>query len=259
MKRKKPGEKTKPFIRRKLKPELSHLGAAIAAWVSTHERDIRQTYESLPDEAFEDRSGENFAPLEAILTVADPSRLPEFRQIRSNFTNANNADLGEDATGVRLLSDIKVVFSEKGVEELSSVELAESLTAVETSPWGEKLQDKRGNPSTARLANLLKPFGIIPDRIGGKASQARGYAISWFQDAFDRYLPCQGVNPSTGPEHGGDGEDFRASTGNAVDTSKNAVLPSKYAAGGRVDGLKGEMDGNEVVMQVEKAIVEWEA
>jgi hypothetical protein len=158
------------------------------------------------------------------------------RQVRLELTGASNEDAGED--GLRLLLDIKAVFMEASVDELPSIELAHALVKIETSPWGERLLDKKGNPSTAKLARLLRPFGVCPDRIGGKASQTRGYTLSWFQDAFDRYLPSQTVNPSTDRENSGDREDFIPSTECAVDASENTPPPSKNAGGGRVDTLR---------------------
>jgi hypothetical protein len=156
------------------------------------------------------------------------------------------AQADDDSLGVRLLQDVRGVFQESQVDEIPSAELSEALAKIETSPWGEWY----GKPITpARLARLLKPFGIVPDRIGGKDDQARGYTLRQFKDVFSLYLPTpprfQTVNPSTDQCLRGFGEDFRPSTEEAADTTENAVSPAKNAGGGRVDTLKAGVGGQE--------------
>jgi hypothetical protein len=243
MKRKKASEKTGKFIRHKLKAQLRKFSVDMAVWVAQHQEEIQRVYDSLPEDSFEGRGSENFAPLEAILSVADPGRLPELQQVRLELTGVSNQDMGDD--GVQLLLDIRGVFVEEGVDELQSVKLAHALVKIETSPWGDRLLGRFGNPSTAKLAALLRPFGIRPDRIGGKDSQARGYALAWFQDAFDRYIPLQTVNPSTDRENSGDHEDFKPSTECKVDTWENAVSSTKSAGGGQVDTSKAAEEGGQ--------------
>ena len=141
---------------------------------------------------------------------------------------------------VRLLADIKIIFRDRQVDEMPSKDLAEALAGIETSPWAEW---SKGKPmSAARLARLLHKFGVHPDRIGGKDSQSRGYALAWFQDASARYLAFESVNPSTDRENSGDSANLKVSTGGAVDTFKNAVSLSKNAGGGHIDTSKCEKE-----------------
>jgi hypothetical protein len=146
------------------------------------------------------------------------------------------AQADDDSVGVSLLRDIKAAFAEKHVTEMPSADLAAALAEVEGSPWGEW---SKGKPlSQSKLARLLKPFDVRPDRIGGKDSRLRGYAVEWFNDAFSRYLPRESVHPSTTRENSGDYEDLKASTIEAVDTSENAVSPAENADCGHVDTFK---------------------
>jgi putative DNA primase/helicase len=239
MQRKGAGERTEKFIRRRVKAELSKLGAQMAVCVAAHKEQIREVYESLPDDSFEDRIRENFAPLEAILSIADPSRFLELTTARNKL--AGTGDSCSD--GVQLLKDIKRVFDDRKVTEIASAELSSALVEIEGSLWSEC---SRGKPlSTSKLARLLRPFRVAPDRIGGKDSQARGYTLHQFEDSFRCYLPSKSVNPSTERTNTSGNEDLKPSTESAVDTSENAVLPAKNAGGGRVDTFKPGIGGIE--------------
>jgi putative DNA primase/helicase len=243
MKRKAAGEGIKAFIRARVKAEVTKLGAEIAAWVSAHEAEIRAAYESFPDESFGDRSLENFAPLEALLTVADPRRLPELRQARLNLTRAGNTDLAEDSTG--LLSDIRAIFEERGIDRISSADLVSALAAIETSPWAEW---SHGKPISApKLARLLKPFGIMPGTTRlHEGGTAKGYYLHDFMDAFNRYLaPSPGTsnrNNVTTRMNTGDSRDFGTVTApscvgskNAQNLNKNAPCDGVTVSGGGVE------------------------
>ena len=57
---------------------------------------------------------------------------------------------------------------------------------MEDRPWPEW---KSGKPLTQNaLARLLRSFGIYPDTIRIGETTAKGYLLSQFKDAFDRYL-----------------------------------------------------------------------
>lgn len=237
MKRKSSSEKAKAFIRGRVKPELIGLGAEIAAWVQAHEAEIQRVYESLPDESFCDRGGENFAPLEAILTVSDPARLPEFRQARFNLMNASNAEREHNDISIRLFLDIKKIFGEKRVEELASTTLVEALAAIEESPWAEW---SRGKPlSATKLAALLRPFQIFPGQI--ENGQRRGYKRSDLQECFDTYLPGQGVKVSETQYSCWPEANFEVSNGSTSDTLKSAISANNDKDFRHFDTLKAGM------------------
>jgi hypothetical protein len=96
------------------------------------------------------------------------------------------AQASDDSVGVRLLTDIQQIFEAQNVDRLSSADLATNLAAIETSPWGEW---SHGKPlSAAKLARLLRPYGVVPHsiRIGDKTP--KGYEREDFLDSFRRYL-----------------------------------------------------------------------
>ena len=85
-----------------------------------------------------------------------------------------------------LLGDIRGIFKE--AVELPSADLVSRLVVIEGRPWAE--MGKSGKPLTQnRLARMLKPLGIAPDRIGPEDKRLNGYKRERFKDAFARYLP----------------------------------------------------------------------
>ena len=236
MERKKPSEKTAPFIRRRVKAEQNQLGAEFAAWNDAHKAEIQRTYESLPESSFESRARENFAPLEAVLSVADPGRLDELATARAALSGEPIISSDGDGIYLRLLADIREIFTQKAAAEIPSAKLCEALAALENSPWAEW---SYGKPITAaKLARLLARFRIAPDRIGPKGSQVRGYTADQFSDVFEAYLPLEAVNPSTIRQNSGDKAVFEGVNRSPVDTLENVVLPANNGGGRHVDTLK---------------------
>ena len=89
--------------------------------------------------------------------------------------------------GTKLLADIKDIFAIRAVDRLPSLDLVEALGEIEGHPWA----DWKGGQLITRnaLAHLLEPFGIRPGSIRLEDNRVlRGYPLSHFQDAFERYL-----------------------------------------------------------------------
>jgi hypothetical protein len=94
---------------------------------------------------------------------------------------------GNDASQLELLlGDIRGIFKE--AVELPSADLVSRLVAIEGRPWG-KMGRPRKALSQAKLARMLKPLGIGPDKIGPEDKRLNGYKRERFKDAFARYLP----------------------------------------------------------------------
>ena len=93
----------------------------------------------------------------------------------------------EETAGIMLLSDVRDIFTERGINRISSADLAVALTQIETRPWPEW---SKGKPITPRqIANLLAPFRIAPATIRTETATLKGYHQDQFIDAFERYLP----------------------------------------------------------------------
>jgi hypothetical protein len=98
------------------------------------------------------------------------------------------------------LCDIRLAFEAKGTDRLSSADLAEHLVSLDDRPWAEW----KGKPlSKAALARLLAAFPILSGTIRlADDRTAKGYYLSTFDDAFERYLPSQNVTTSQAYSHG---------------------------------------------------------
>jgi len=242
------------FREREAQREGSEISARLAARLTPKLETLRQARPTIPAQ-LSDRQADGCEPLLAIADLAGGD-WPEATRT-ALIELCGTAQVDDDSLGVRLLRDIKAIFAEKQVAEIASAKLCEALAEFETSPWGEW---NHGKPITqAGLARRLKPFGIVPDRVSGGDARVRGYNVSQFEEAFFLYLPPESVHPSAIREISGDGEHFKASTKEAVDTSENAVSPGKNAACGRLDTLKAGEGEEEEEIDPEKAEVEYEA
>ena len=85
---------------------------------------------------------------------------------------------------IRLLQDIRHIFTH---ETLGSADLVRRLVRLDDRPWAD---GAGGRPITqARVARLLRPFGIQPMKLRFGATTANGYTRRMFADAGSRYLP----------------------------------------------------------------------
>jgi Protein of unknown function (DUF3631) len=88
------------------------------------------------------------------------------------------------------------VFLDREVTKISTAELIEGLVDIIPRPWAE--YGKGGKPITQnRLARLLKPLGIAPERgvvilDDGAQANVRSYHLEHFREAFARFLPMLG-------------------------------------------------------------------
>lgn len=133
----------------------------------------------VPDE-LNDRAADSWEPL---LAIADAAGGAWPQRARLAAVALSSAEDDQVSVGIRLLGDIREVFD--GTDHLPTADLLERLHDLDDAPWSEWY----GKPLTARgLARLLEPYRIGPQqrRMGGAH---RGYFVSDFTDAWQRYLP----------------------------------------------------------------------
>ena len=100
----------------------------------------------------------------------------------------------EDNTGVQLLASCRDAFGE-GQDRITTKDLLDKLIEEETgTPWAHWWENELRNGNVrgpaARIARLLKPFGIKADVIKlPDNSTARGYLRKDFEDNWNRYCP----------------------------------------------------------------------
>ena len=90
---------------------------------------------------------------------------------------------------------------EETLGSAGSGDLVRRLVGLEDRPWADWIG---GRPITqARVARLLRPFGIHPIKLRFGDRTANGYTTRMCADAWSRYLPRRADQRSATP---GDGE-----------------------------------------------------
>jgi hypothetical protein len=154
-------------------PIAAALVSALAAQPPALEADI-------PAE-LQDRAGDAWEPLFAIADAAGgiwPSRAR-----RAAIVLHANRDQ-DDSLGLRLLSDVRLVFEARGVERSSTADLISALQADEEGPWSSE----RFPLTPHRLGRLLHPFGIESKQLRIGPTSLKGYEREAFVDSWERYL-----------------------------------------------------------------------
>lgn len=138
-----------------------------------------------------DRDAEAWAPLFAILAVADPDRLSELKDCALKLTGAKVSSAEEESLSLRLLADMRQIWPETE-EKIFTKTLIERLRGIEESPWSsfEKFDGRR-------LSVMLRPFGVSSRSVQIGPENLKGFYRKDAEDAFRRYL---GTYPSEASE-----------------------------------------------------------
>jgi len=183
LKRAKRGECIK-FRSHKVEPEATSLRGTIEAWCQVILPQLHDAEPNLPDELTA-RQQDSAEPLLAIADLAGGDWPHALRSALSEL--CTKAQTSDGSIGVQLLADIRQIFDARGIDRISSTELAAALCEIETSPWSEW---SKGKPlSAGKLARLLVPFDVAPHNVRVGSAVLRGYETDDFQDAWSRYLP----------------------------------------------------------------------
>jgi hypothetical protein len=144
---------------------------------------LREARPEMP-EGLSDRAEDVWEPLLAIADAAGEGWPGKARAAAQMLNGGDVRD--EDSLGVRLLSDLRVVFDEAGEERRTSADVIVALAAMADSPWG----DWRGKWITPQaVSKLLQPFRIRTRQVWVDGKNQRGWERDQFRDAWARYLP----------------------------------------------------------------------
>jgi hypothetical protein len=170
--------------------------AEIVRWAAT----ARLTHDPEIPLQLRNRAADNWRVL---LAIADDLGCGEAARAAAIELCANHPD--EDVV-VRLLADIRAIFSARRADRLTSAILVAGLNAMKDSPWPE-WRGREGNRSPrpltqTELTKLLEPFGIRPKTVwplhrqpGDKSG--RGYLRADFESAWASY--CDPPDTPTQP------------------------------------------------------------
>ena len=180
-----PGESVQDVDELVTEPEANVLFLRAQDWGRVHLGELRDARPSCPPE-LRNRQREVSRPL---LAVADCAGGPWPERVRSALvTLFAKSGTNEQTTNVKLLEDIRTIFSAKDVDRLPSTELTEVLGSIEESQWGEYSNGRKITASA--LAGLLKGFEIAPRNIKlGDGSVRKGYLQDQFAGTWNHYLP----------------------------------------------------------------------
>jgi hypothetical protein len=188
LKRRMPSETIEPF-----RPDragyLDVLARKAVRWAQDHADDVAAADPDMPPSII-NRRADNWRPLLAIADVA-AGDWPDRARKAAMQSHIEAED--DDASRLELLlGDIRDVFTEKELAEISSADLVKSLVAIEGRPWAE-LGKSRKPLTQNRLARLLKPLPVIPENIRAGDKIPKGYVLKRFEEAFARYCPLRGL------------------------------------------------------------------
>ncbi len=187
-------EQVARFFSAKAESESQPIRKQIVRWTQDHMEEVRAVYVSgQPPSFLRDREAENWAPLFALVGVADPASLPNLEEAARILASEVNRD--NPSLAVQLLTDIREIFDAKKTDFIPTKDLLEALATIDEGRWIE-INISRGLTAQS-MAKLLKPFGIGPRQTRVGETNPRGYHRQDFTDAWARYLPPQPVTPVT--------------------------------------------------------------
>jgi Protein of unknown function (DUF3631) len=182
-------------------------------WASDNAHRFRGADPDIPAGIF-NRVADNWRPLLAIADAAGGEWPKRARHVLAMMAGATT---GDQSAGVLVLADIRNIFGERREDRLPSTELAEALVAIEGRPWAEW---RHGKPITANgLARLLEPFRVAPTTIRVGTKTPKGYRLSDFADAFERYLTPDAQEGASEPQHRNKADEMGTSTTSATATA----------------------------------------
>lgn len=171
------GEDIDPFRRREQAPNGHAIRDRIEAWA----KDVTISLPRLPPE-IQDRDADVW---ESLIAVADAigGEWPRRARAAGVALVTASKDL-EPSLGIRLLTDLRVVFKDE--DELPSKCILLALNSLEEAPWGNlrgRALDERG------LANRLREYGVKSRTIRVGGSTPKGYRRVDLFETWARYLP----------------------------------------------------------------------
>lgn len=206
MRKRAPEEAVEQFRERRVEREAAPLREQLAAWVDSLAPRLADAAPTMP-KGVADRAAEIWEPLLAIADEAGEHWPETSRAACTHFVlHAGSRDSG--SLGVRLLADLRDLYTARRIDRLSSAEILAALAELDEAPWA----DLSGKPlDNRRLSRMLARYGVESKNLkqpGGAV--AKGYRLQdGLGDAFRRYLPSSAtsatsataqVNPVAEPE-----------------------------------------------------------
>ncbi|KAA9164979.1 DUF3631 domain-containing protein [Amycolatopsis acidicola] len=186
MRKRRYDEVVEEFIEQDVEREATPIRADLGAWTARVADEIAGARPERP-EGVRDRAAEIWRPLLAIADAAG-GHWPEIaRKACRHFVV--EAGSRPASLGVRLLADMRDIFTARGTDRMVTAELIRELHDVEDGPW----TDLQGKPlDSRRLAKELERYLVRPKDIKVNGKALKGYRVDGdggLTDAWSRYLP----------------------------------------------------------------------
>jgi hypothetical protein len=124
-----------------------------------------------------------------VCSVAAPDRLPDLKKNALTLSGAKQAQDGENTTSLRLLGDLRRIWTAREPHE-ATCDLIERLRGLEESGWDDRL-------TTYKLGKLLRAFQISSRNIRLGQVVRKGYLLDDLELVWSRYLPPLQQNNAT--------------------------------------------------------------
>ena len=201
MRRKKRNEKAEEFRERIVQRDAEPLRDALSVWIGSIAETIGDAEPEMPP-GVANRSREIWEPLLAIADAAGDHWPRTARQACAYFVR--EAEQQPVTTGVRLLSDLRTIFSSRDTDRLSTVDILTDLIDMDEAPWGDI---NGGRPLDARrLAREMVLYQVAPIAFRAGGQITKGYVTYptnnqvGLGDAWSRYLPTDNDENDNGTD-----------------------------------------------------------
>lgn len=178
-------ESVEPYRESKIVRQAEPIREALETWATGIGDGLVEAEPVMP-EGVDDRPAEIWEPLLAIADVAGGHWPDTARAACVHFVTAATERPMSD--GVRLLGDLRALFTARGIERMSTVEILAVLHSMDEAPWG----DLHGKPLNARgLAAELGVYGVKVTAFKNNGATVKGYTVNGangLADAWARYL-----------------------------------------------------------------------
>jgi hypothetical protein len=188
-------EPVEKFRQRTARDEAARIVEALMAAIAAQPPSL----DSAAPPELPDRAADAWEPLLAIADAAGGTWPSRARHAAIVLHASREMD---DSLGLRLLSDLRLIFDARNAVRISTADLITALRADEEGPWGSE----RSPLTPHRLASLLGPFEIASKQMRIGAENLKGYEREAFVETWERYLsvslPPLAVPPSPSePKH----------------------------------------------------------
>ncbi|GAA0808998.1 DUF3631 domain-containing protein [Spirilliplanes yamanashiensis] len=187
MRRRAPGETVAPYRHRRDGPALRQLANDISQWLRGNLAALEKAEPVMP---LEDRAADTWEPLIAVADLAGgewPDRARHAAEVLTAERDGNTVA----SDRIRLLMDCRAAIGQH--DAIPTSVLLDRLKADPEAPWAEY----GGAGLTAmKLGALLREYDISSCNVRFTTGQAKGYQRADFLDAWQRYCPDPGTDPS---------------------------------------------------------------